>query len=61
MNSRAKLDNLALKKGIKYPYEKTSEILAELLLSNESLNKKNWILLQEIWILENLINYHQIL
>ena len=61
MNSRAKLDNLALKKGIKYPHEKTSEILAELLLSNESLNKKNWILLQEIWILENLINYHQIL
>ena len=56
MNSRAKLDNLALKKGIKYPYEKTSEILAELLLSNESLNKKNWILLQEIWILKNLIN-----
>ena len=41
MNSRVKLENFALKKGIKYPHEKASEILAELLLSNESLNKKN--------------------
>ena len=41
MNSRVKLENFALKKGIKYPYEKASEILAELLISNESLNKKN--------------------
>ena len=41
MNNRVKLENLALKKGIKYPHEKTSETLAELLISNESLNKKN--------------------
>ena len=40
MNSRVKLENLALKKGIKYPHEKTSETLAELLLLNESLNKR---------------------
>ena len=40
MNSRVKLENLAFKKGIKQPHEKTSETLAELLLLNHLLNKK---------------------
>ena len=40
MNSRVKLKNLALKKGITQPHEKTSETLAELLLLNELLTKK---------------------
>ena len=40
MNSRVKLENLALKKGITQPHEKTSETLAELLLLNELLTKK---------------------
>ena len=39
MNSRVKLENLALKKGIIQPHEKTSEVLVELLLLNELLNK----------------------
>ena len=40
MNSRVKLENLALKKGIIQPHEKTSEALVELLLLNELLNKR---------------------
>ena len=40
MNSRVKLENLVFKKGIKQPHEKTSETLAELLLLNHLLNKK---------------------
>ena len=40
MKSRVKLENLALKKGITQPHEKTSETLAELLLLNELLTKK---------------------
>ena len=40
MNSRVKLENLALKKGIIQPHEKTSEVLVELLLLNELLNKR---------------------
>ena len=40
MNSRVKLENLALKKGSSIRMKKTSETLAELLLLNESLNKR---------------------
>ena len=40
MNSKVKLENLAFKKGIQQPHEKTSETLAELLLLNHLLNKK---------------------
>ena len=39
MNRRVKLENLAFKKEIKQSHEKRSETLAELLLSNDSLNK----------------------
>ena len=40
MNSRVKLENLALKKGIKQPHEKTTESLSELILKDDSLNRK---------------------
>ena len=40
MNSRVKLENLALKKGIKQPHEKTTEPLSELILKDDSLNRK---------------------
>ena len=40
MSRRVKLENLALKKGIIQPHEKTNETLPELLFTNESLNKK---------------------
>ena len=40
MNYRFKLENLALKKRIKHPHEKNTEALAELLLLNELLNKR---------------------
>ena len=40
MNRRVKLENLAFKKEIKQPHEKRSETLAELILSNDSLNKR---------------------
>ena len=40
MNSRLKLENLAFKKGIIQPHEKTTETLVELLLLNNLLNKR---------------------
>ena len=40
MNSRVKLENLASKKGIKQPHEKTTESLSELILKDDSLNRK---------------------
>ena len=40
MNSRLKLENLTLKKGIKQPHEKTTESLSELILKDDSLNRK---------------------
>ena len=40
MSIRVKLENLARKKGITQPHGKTSETLAELLLLNELLTKK---------------------
>ena len=40
MKSRVKLENLAIKKGIIQPHEKTTESLIELLLSNYLLNKR---------------------
>ena len=40
MNSRVKLENLALKKGIKHSHEKTRESLSELILKDDSLNRK---------------------
>ena len=40
MKSRVRLENLAIKKGIIQPHEKTTESLIKLLLSNYLLNKK---------------------
>ena len=40
MNSRVKLENLTLEKGIKQPHQKTTESLNELILKNDSLNIK---------------------
>ena len=40
MNSRVKLENLALKKGIKQPHEKTTESVSELILKDDLLNRK---------------------
>ena len=40
MNSRVKLENLALKKGIKQQHEKTRESLSELIHKDDSLNRK---------------------
>ena len=40
MNSRVKLENLTLKKGIKQPHQSTTESLNELILKNDSLNRK---------------------
>ena len=47
MNSRVKLENLALKKGIKQPHEKTTESLIELILKNDSLNRKELIIIEK--------------
>ena len=40
MKSRVRLENLAIKKGIIEPHEKTTESLIELLLSNYLLNRR---------------------
>ena len=40
MNSRVKLENLALKRGIKQTHEKTTESLAELILKDDLLNRR---------------------
>ena len=45
MNSRIKLEKLALKKGIKQPHEKNTESLVELILKNNSLNRKELIII----------------
>ena len=45
MNNRVRLENLALKKGVKQPHEKTSESLSELILKDDSLNKKELIII----------------
>ena len=45
MNSRVKLENLALKKGIKQSHEKTTESFIELILKNDSLNRKELIII----------------
>ena len=47
MNSRVKLENLALKKGIKQPHEKNTESLIELILKNDSLNRKELIIIEK--------------
>ena len=49
MNSRIKLEKLALKKGIKQPHEKTTESLVELILKNNSLNRKELIIIAK-WL-----------
>ena len=45
MNSRVKLENLTLEKGIKQPHQKTTESLNELILKNDSLNRKELIII----------------
>ena len=45
MNSRVKLENLALKKGIKQSHEETTESFIELILKNDSLNRKELIII----------------
>ena len=45
MNSRIQLKNLALKKRIKQPHEKATESLVELILKNNSLNRKELIII----------------
>ena len=45
MNSRVKLENLALEKGIKQPHEKTTKLLVELLLTNHTLTRKELIII----------------
>ena len=45
MNSRVKLENLTLKKGIKQPHQTTTESLTELILKNDSLNRKELIII----------------
>ena len=45
MNSRVKLENLNFKKGIKQPHQTTTESLTELILKNDSLNKKELIII----------------
>ena len=47
MNSIVQLENLALKKGIKQPHEKTTESLIELILKNDSLNRKELIIIEK--------------
>ena len=49
MNSRIKLEKLALKKGIKQPHEKTTESFVELILKNNSLNRKELIIIAK-WL-----------
>ena len=45
MNSRVKLENLALKKGIKQPHEKTTESLIELRLKDDLLYRRELIII----------------
>ena len=45
MKSRVRLENLAIKKGITEPHEKTTESLIELLLSNYLLYKRELIII----------------
>ena len=45
MNSSVKLENLTLKKGIKQPHQKTTESLTELILKNDSLNRRELFLI----------------
>ena len=57
MNSRVKLENLAFRKGIKQPHEQTSETLAELLLLNHLLNKKELNILAKNLYMKKPHNY----
>ena len=45
MKSRVRLENLAIKKGITEPHEKTTESLIELLLSNYLLYRRELIII----------------
>ena len=45
MKSRVRLENLAIKKGITEPHEKTTESLIELLLSNYLLHGRELIII----------------
>ena len=45
MNSRVKLENLALKKGIKQPHEKTTESHIELILKDDLLYRRELIII----------------
>ena len=45
MNSRVKLENLALEKEIKQPHEKTTQLLVELLLTNYTFTRKELIII----------------
>ena len=49
MKSRVRLENLAIKKGIIQPHEKTTESLIELLLSNYLLNKRQLNIIARNW------------
>ena len=45
MNTRIKFENLVLKKRIKQPHEKATESLVELILKNNSLNRKEVVII----------------
>ena len=57
MNSRVKLENLALKKRIKQPHEKITESLVELILKDDLLNRRELNTVAKYLNIKNLIRY----
>ena len=57
MNSRVKLENLALKKRIKQPHEKITESLVELILKDDLLNRRELNTIAKYLNIKNLIRY----
>ena len=57
MNSRVKLENLALKKRIKQPHEKITESLVELILKDDLLNRRELNTFAKYLNINNLIRY----
>ena len=57
MNSRVKLENLALKKRIKQPHEKITESLVELILKDDLFNRRELNTIAKYLNIKNLIRY----
>ena len=61
MGTRLQLENLATKKGISDPHEKTTESLAYILLTEKSLSKKDLIAIARSMAIKTGVDYHLVL